>query len=147
MSAVGLQSIDHTVQLTHVWINDLDGRLGWESKSRSYRLLRTVLQALRDWLSANEAADLAAQLPELFRGVYYEHWRPASALVKKRSKADFLARVDHAFQTDPLVFTRDAVATVFAMLSDRISGGEIKDVRHSLPADLRDLWPVGSQAA
>ena len=60
---------------------------------------------------------------------------------------DFLARVDHAFQTDPLVFTRDAVATVFAMLSDRISGGEIKDVRHSLPADLRDLWPVGSQAA
>ena len=28
MSAVGLESIDHTVQLTHTWINDLDaGRL------------------------------------------------------------------------------------------------------------------------
>ena len=24
MSAVGLESIDHTVQLTHIWINDLD---------------------------------------------------------------------------------------------------------------------------
>ena len=30
MSAVGLESIDHTVQLTHIWINDLDARLGWE---------------------------------------------------------------------------------------------------------------------
>ena len=27
MSAMGLESIDHTVQLTHVWINDLDARL------------------------------------------------------------------------------------------------------------------------
>jgi hypothetical protein len=24
MSAVGLESIDHTVQLTHIWINELD---------------------------------------------------------------------------------------------------------------------------
>lgn len=147
MSAVGLESIDHTVQLTHIWINDLDGRIGWENKWRSYRLLRTVMQALRDWLPINEAADFAAQLPELLRGVYYEHWRPANVPVTNRSKADFLARVDQAFQTDPLVSTPDAVATVFAMLSDRISGGEIEDVRSSLPADLRGLWPATSQAA
>jgi hypothetical protein len=30
MSAVGLESIDHTVELTQVWINDVDARLGWE---------------------------------------------------------------------------------------------------------------------
>jgi uncharacterized protein (DUF2267 family) len=147
MSAAGLESIDHTVQLTHIWINDLDERLGWDSKWRSYRLLRTVLQALRDWLPVNEAADLAAQLPELLRGVYYEHWRPAIVPVKNRSKADFLARVDHAFQIDPIDFTSDAVFAVFAMLADRISGGEIEDVRNSLPADLRALWPAASQAA
>jgi len=34
MSATGLESIDHTVQLTHKWINDLDARLGWEQMSR-----------------------------------------------------------------------------------------------------------------
>ena len=43
MSAVGLESIEHTVQLTHTWINDLDARLGWENKHRSYRLLRTFV--------------------------------------------------------------------------------------------------------
>ena len=48
MSAQGLESIDRTVQLTHIWINDLDARLGWENRYRAYRLLRTVLQTLRD---------------------------------------------------------------------------------------------------
>src|SRR4051812_6733293 len=100
MSAAGLESIDRTVQLTHIWINDLDGRLGWDSKPRSYRLLRNVLQAVRDWLPINEGADFAAQLPELLRGAYYEHWRPANIPVRERSKADVLARVDRAFKTD-----------------------------------------------
>ena len=101
MSAVGLESIDHTVQLTHIWINDLDARLGWDNKHRSYRLLRTVLQAVRDWVMVEEAAGLGAQLPELLRGAYYEHWRPATTPVKKRSKADFIARIDNAFKADP----------------------------------------------
>ena len=78
MSAVGLESIEHTVQLTHVWINELDELLGWRNKHRSYRLLRSVLQAVRDLLPTNETADFAAQLPTLLRGVYYEKWRPAT---------------------------------------------------------------------
>jgi uncharacterized protein (DUF2267 family) len=147
MSAVGLESIDHTVQLTHMWINDLDARLGWENKHRSYRLLRTVLQAIRDWLLVDEAAGFGAQLPELLRGVYYEHWRPATTPVKKRSKADFIARIDNAFKTDPLVFMSEAVSAVFALLSEKITAGEIKQVHHAMPADIRALWPLPSQAA
>jgi uncharacterized protein (DUF2267 family) len=147
MSAVGLESIDHTVQLTHIWINDLDASLGWDNKSRSYRLLRTVLQTLRDWLPVNEAVDLGAQLPTLLRGVYYEHWRPATTPVKERSRADFMARVDHAFRSDPIMFTPEAIGAVFALLSGKIGTGEIDDVRHALPADIRALWPLPSQAA
>lgn len=147
MSAVGLESIDHTVQLTHIWINELDARLGWADKHRSYRLLRTVLQAVRDWLSVNEAAGLGAQLPELLRGVYYEHWRPATTPVKNRHKADFIARIDSVFRTDPIMFTSDAVTAVFELLSAKIAAGEIDNVRHELPADLRALWPLPSQAA
>jgi len=147
MSAVGLESIDHTVQLTYTWINDLDARLGWENKHRSYRLLRSVLQALRDWLPINEAAGFGAQLPELLRGVYYEHWRPAAAPVKHRHRADFIARVDSAFQTDPILSTADAIPAVFDLLSEKISAGEIEKLRHVLPADLRALWPLPLQTA
>ena len=142
MSAVGLESIDHTVQLTHIWINELDARLGWENKHRSYRLLRTVLQAVRDWLSVNEAAGFGAQLPELLRGIYYEHWRPATMPVKQRSKVDFIARVDSAFEADPILITSDAVTAVFELLSDKIAAGEIEKVRHALPAGIRALGPL-----
>jgi len=147
MSATGLESIDHTVHLTHEWIKDLDARLGWGNKHRSYRLLRTVMQALRDWLRIEEAAGFGAQLPELLRGVYYEHWRPATAPATKRSRADFIARVDVAFKADPIVVTEDAVSTVFVFLSDKITAGEIAKVHHALPADVRKLWPLPSQAA
>ena len=147
MSAVGLESIDHTVQLTHIWINELDSRLGWENKHRSYRLLRTVLQTLRDWLMVDEAAGFGAQLPELLRGVYYEHWRPATTPVKKPSKADFIARVEDAFKADPIIFTADAISAVFELLSDKMSAGEIEHVHHALPADIRALWPLPSRAA
>jgi len=144
MSTVGLESIDHTVQLTHIWINDLDTRLGWDDKHRSYRLLRTVLQAVRDWLPVNEAVKLGAQLPTLLRGAYYEHWRPATTPVKQRAKADFIGRVADAFEKDPILFTSEAVAAVFALLSEKIAAGEIEDVRHALPADIRALWPLAS---
>jgi len=147
MSTTGLEGIDHTVQVTHSWINDLDSALGWQNKKRTYRLLRSVLQAIRDWLPTNEMADFAAQLPELLRGAYYEHWRPATTPVAHRKRADFLARIDEAFANDPLAFTPDLVSTVFVFLSDKISRGEIKDVRHALPADLRELWPVSPRAA
>ena len=142
MSNVGLESIDHTVQVTHQWINEFNEQLKWNNKARSYRLLRTVLHGIRDWLQANEAADLAAQLPTLLRGVYYEQWRPAITPVKQRDKSAFLDRVDEAFKTDPIVSTAEAVTEAFKFLSSKIGAGEIDDVRQSLPADLRALWPT-----
>lgn len=147
MSAVGLESIEHTVHVTHTWINELDELLGWSNKSRSYRLLRSVLQALRDWLPVNEAADFAAQLPNLLRGVYYEQWRPATTPVKPRSKSDFLGRIDHAFVGDPILHTEDAVRITLRFLSTKIAAGEITDIKHALPADLRALWTLSSAAA
>ena len=141
MTAVGLEGLEHTVQLTHTWINELDERLGWNNKPRSYRLLKAVLHALRDWLQLNEAADLAAQLPTLLRGAYYEQWRPATTPVTHRTKADFLARVEDSFKIDALPQTSQAVMAVFELLSKKISPGEIEDVRHALPEELRNLWP------
>jgi uncharacterized protein (DUF2267 family) len=147
MSTAGLESIDHTVQVTHAWINDLDDMLGWSDKHRSYRLLRSVLQTLRDWLPVNESADFAAQLPSLLRGIYYEHWRPATTPVKQRSKSDFLARIDHDIVGSRIIDTAEAVSITFQFLSTKIAAGEIEDVQRSLPADLRRLWNLSSAAA
>ena len=146
MSTTGLEGIDHAVQLTHIWINEVDRRVAWGNKPRAYRLLKTVLHAVRDHLQVNEAVNLGAQLPTLLRGVYYDQWRPAMTPVKERDAASFLARIDHAFPGDPIDDTAAAVAAVLGLMSEKISAGEIADVRQSLPSALRALWPAGETA-
>lgn len=43
MSSQGLEVIDHTVQLTHEWINELAARLEWTSHRDVLRLLRVTI--------------------------------------------------------------------------------------------------------
>ncbi len=140
MSAKGLESFDHTVQLTYGWLKELSESNGWSDRQRSYHLLRATLHALRDWLPVNEAVDLGAQLPMLVRGIYFEGWRPAQTPAKPRDLGAFLDRVDNAFRDDPLEGTEEAVSTVFNLLKRHVSTGEIQDVRRALPGDLRTLW-------
>ena len=93
------------------------------------------LHALRDWLPLNEGADLAAQLPGLLRGAYYEQWRPATTPVKKRSKADFIARVEEAFRTDPLAHpSQDGHAgrRTAAVIEENVGHGAIHKERFAL---------------
>ena len=141
MSTTGLQGLEHTLELTHVWINDLDAALEWNNKARAYRLLKSVLHALRDWLQLEEMAHFGAQLPTLLRGVYYEQWRPSGTPVWKRGKSAFLARVDEDFKQDPLPNTAQAAMAVFELLSEKITPGEVAHVRRGLPDDLRTIWP------
>jgi uncharacterized protein (DUF2267 family) len=119
----------------------LTNGLEWHNKPRAYRLLKSVLHALRDWLQLNEAVDLGAQLPTLLRGIYYEQWRPSGTPVRSRSKTAFLARVDDDFEQDPPANTEQAVMAVFELLSKKVTAGEIEHVRHALPDDLRTIWP------
>jgi uncharacterized protein (DUF2267 family) len=141
MRTLGIETVDHAVQLTYVWLDDLDWRMGWDNKGRSYRLLKSVLQALRDWLPTSKSAQFAARLPTLLRGAYYEHWQPATTPVKRRSKADFLQRIDQAFAGDMQMEPEVATSLVLGFLSTKMSMGDIQDVRQSLPADIRVLWP------
>jgi uncharacterized protein (DUF2267 family) len=141
MSAQGLEGLERTVQLTHIWINELDDRLRWNNKARSYRLLKAVLHVLRDSLRVDEAVDLGAQLPGLLRGAYYEQWRPATTPIKSRSVEEFLQRVNEAFRRDPLAEPSLAVLAVFQLLSKKITEGEITDVRNCLPEAVRNIWP------
>lgn len=141
MSAQGLEGLDHTVQLTHIWINELDERMQWNNKARSYRLLKAVLHTLRDSLQVNEAVDLGAQLPGLLRGAYYEQWRPATTPIKNRDVEEFLNRVNEQFKRDPLAEPSQAVMAVFQLLSKKITEGEVEDVRACLPEAVRNIWP------
>ena len=142
MSLTGLSSLDSSVHLTNSWLSDVSAELGERhDKGRAYHALRAVLHALRDRLPTAEIADLAAQLPLIVRGLYYEGWRPAATpAVKCHTKAQFIDQVAKAFPEALPADVEGIVRAVFHVLARRVAGGEIDDVRHAMPTRLRELW-------
>jgi uncharacterized protein (DUF2267 family) len=140
MSATGLDVFDTTLQKTHRWLNELMQIMEWDDKDHAYLALRATLHALRDRLTVDEVAHLAAQLPMLIRGFFYEGWDPAAKARRVRYKSEFLAEVARPFHAQVPIDPEPIVRGVFTLLSRRISEGEIADIRHVLPRELRELW-------
>lgn len=139
MTTTGIATLDHAPQVFAEWLNELCDALGFQ-KARAYMLLRETLHATRDFLTVDEAADLAAQLPVLVRGVYYDGWNPAKTPVKPRNKSDLIARVTARFQKEPLDDPERALAAVFDLLRRHVSGGEFEQVKHAMRKPVQDLW-------
>ncbi len=108
--------------------------------SAAYSVLRAVLHALRDRLTIDQAAHLGAQLPMLIRGFYYEGWVPSDKPLRQRSKEEFLEHVQDDI-ADPTVDVERVTVAVFRLLTRKIAPGEIDNVRNSMPAGVRLLWP------
>jgi uncharacterized protein (DUF2267 family) len=146
MSMTGLRVFDTTLQKTNQWLNDLMQLLDWGDKNKSYLALRVTLHALRDRLTIEEVAQLAAQLPMLVRGFYYEGWNPTGKPEKERSEEQFLAHIGGYFRDDEAVDPEQVARAVFAVVAKHVSEGEIEDVRQVLPSSLRHLWPPPAQS-
>jgi uncharacterized protein (DUF2267 family) len=141
MSVTGLEVFDTTVQKTNSWLKDLMAELGWHDRRKAYLALRVTLHALRDRLTVEEAAQLAAQLPMLIRGFYYEGWNPTGKPLRERHREEFLAHIEEHFTDEP-VDAEQVAHAVFAVLATHVSPGEIEQVEQVLPSEIRDLWPA-----
>ncbi|MGH2618454.1 MAG: DUF2267 domain-containing protein [Thermomicrobiales bacterium] len=99
-----------------------------------------------DFLPLEESAQLSAQLPMLVRGIYFEGWNPSQTPEEDRSLENFLSRteqaLDRALWNEGWKYTPEQAArAVLRVLSERVSAGEIDEVRHVLPEAIRELWP------
>ncbi len=140
MSVTGIPTLDHSPQVFAEWLNNLCDQLDWREKPRAYLLLHETLHTIRDFLTVDEAADLAAQLPVLVRGVFYDGWDPSKTPVKPRNRADLLKRVSARFDREPLEDPERAVAAVFDLLRRYISAGEFDQVKHAMRKSIQELW-------
>lgn len=140
MSALGLKVIDRAVESANVWINEVDYRTGWANKQRAYRLLRQVLHVIRDHLSVDEAVELGGQLPTLVRGIYYEGWNPSKTPTLVRDPDVFVAKVQEAFQTDPMDDAEAAIGAVIDVLDAHVSEGEMQHVKTTFTKKVRVLF-------
>ena len=139
MMTTGVDSINSTVQQTHEWLMELCDMEGMVGEAQAYTALRAVLQTLRDRLTVDEAAHLAAQLPMLIRGVYYEGWKPARSPGRMRTRQEFFGAIADRLGNSELDPVR-ACRSVFHLLERKISPGEIRDVVRMLPEEVRELW-------
>lgn len=133
-------NFSHSAQQAQQWVNELAADLGWP-ENLSHRLMRSVLQALRDWLSPEEAADLSSQLPEMIRGIYFEGWNPGRSPARERDKRDFALRISKSLDDQPEIDIEEGIAAVFRLLDRHLSHGEIVQVKNSMRKSLRHLWP------
>jgi uncharacterized protein (DUF2267 family) len=140
MTATGLDVFDDTLRKTNIWLKQIEAELG-PDRHRSYQALRAVLHCLRDRLSVDQAAHLAAQLPLLVRGIYYEAYHPAGKPEKIRTRDEFLERVSGHFKGMRPIGADDAVRAVFGTLGHHCDPGEIRNVIEALPLEIRTLWP------
>lgn len=141
MTTASTPMIDNAEEVAHKWIDELGDYLNWSNDAQIQRLLRTVLHTIRDFLTVDEAADVAAQLPVLIRGIYYENWNPSATPCKPRNKAAFMARIAEAFRNNPIEDQEAAVAAVIKLLSRHVSAGEMSQVRQAMRKDLKFLFP------
>jgi uncharacterized protein (DUF2267 family) len=144
MSTTSIEAFDTTVHKTNEWLRAISRELGNENRRHAYLALRGTLHAVRDFLPLEESAQLSAQLPMLVRGIYFEGWNPSVTPAKDRSREHFLNHteqaLDRALWNEGWRYTPEQAArAVLRVLSDRISAGEVEQVRHVLPESIREF--------
>ena len=146
MSRTGVDSLDRSIDKTNVWLSDVAQSFGTDDRQMAYRVTRSWLHTLRDRLPVPVAAHLAAQLPELLRGVFYEGWNPSKVPIKY-GRDEYAAR----FAKDAQIHHDEvpmAGALVTSAMRQHMSSGAIDEALGALPADVRALiMPANGQGA
>jgi uncharacterized protein (DUF2267 family) len=142
MVDTGFPPFDTTIDKTNHVLKQIEQAYGWSKDQRnlSYHALRAVMHTLRDRLPVDEAAQLAAQLPMLIRGIYYEGWDPSRVPVKL-NREQFFERVRQDFPYDVEGGPEQLAHTVPLALREHISDGEWQDLKSTLPRELVGVLP------
>jgi len=138
MTVASVHSVERTVHKTNEWLSDLVAELGIEDRDDAWRFLRGYLHVLRDRLTVDEGAQLAAQFTHLVRGVFYEGFDPGHQPEAIRDPEVFLARLAEAADLrDPEETPGRVAIACTRVLSRQITSGEFDDVLSQLPKEIR----------
>lgn len=129
-----LEVIDRTVAKTNEWLRAVAENANLEDIHVAYQVLRAVLHALRDRVEPNVAAHVAAQLPLLVRGIFYEGWDPAKTPVRM-SFDQFLSRVEKEAGLKGTTAAEEGVRAVMAVCWDELGDGTMGHLISVLPSE------------
>ena len=137
MSIRSADAIERSVHRTNTWLKELEEELRRDDRNEAWRILRAYLQLLRDELTVDEAAQMAAQLPLVIRGAFYDGFDPSSQPAKVRDREEFLERLSERGQLTGAGEAAFAAECVTRVLWRHITAGELDDVLSQLPSGVR----------
>jgi uncharacterized protein (DUF2267 family) len=127
----------------NTWLNRVADRMEITDRNKAGRIFRAVLHALRDRLPSSEAAHLGAQLPIIWKGIYYDGYRPDHEPVRIRNEhqwlefirsKDALAEIKDLPSLDDARFAFDGVMLA---LHDLLSPGQYEKLQNALHKDIK----------
>lgn len=127
----------------NVWLNKVAKYLGTQDRNRAGRIFRAVLHAIRDRLPVGEATHLGAQLPIIWKGIFYDGFRPNREPVKIRHQQDwleFICSKDGIAQSADFPTPDDAkfaFEAVMQALHELLSPGQYEQIKKDLHHDIR----------
>lgn len=135
----GLDSIDTSLQKTNEYFARIENRLGWAGRrEQTYLATRTVLHRLRDHLPLHANAHLAAQLPIILKGIYFDSWEPREKPIRE-TKDQFISAIQNQFQYS----VEDYNVVISAIIDETlnmVSEGEKIKILDILPANIVEIF-------
>jgi uncharacterized protein (DUF2267 family) len=146
MAATGLEVFDKTLHTTNQWLDEISAEIG-PDRHLAWHVLGAVLRCIRDELLIGQSAHLAAQLPLLVRGAYFDQYRPAAQPLSDRSQDEFTDRIRQELVGCRPVRPDLAATAVMRTLNRHLTEGQVRKARDALPKSIRALWPEPGQTA
>ena len=123
------------------WLHELCTYLGIDDEQKASRIFRAVLHAIRDRIPPAEAVHFAAQLPIIWKGIYYDGFHIHEP-VRIRHEDEWLEfiRTKDAFAEEADFPTLDhayyAFQDVMSFLRDHISEGQYQQIAKALHSEI-----------
>jgi uncharacterized protein (DUF2267 family) len=132
----------HAEHTAAQWLDVVARHLATEDRHHAYRIVRAWLHTVRDRLGVDVAVHFAAQLPLVWRGLFFDGWMPRQVPVRYDVDQFLITVAQDADISVPEA--REAVATVTGALSELMSPDQIGHVLAQLPASLREILDRGA---
>ncbi|WP_166256454.1 DUF2267 domain-containing protein [Marinobacter salicampi] len=131
--------VDHNIKLINTWLRDISDELDSIGEEEAWKRLRAVLQTMSNRITVDEAANFAAQLPIIVRGLYFESWRPAETPHKWRDRAEYIDAVSRKLEGD--IDAERTFKAVLRVIDRHLDSNELNRIKEMHPKELWDLWP------
>jgi uncharacterized protein (DUF2267 family) len=137
-----VSTIERNINTTNVWLNEISDELNQIDKEEAWTRLGAVLQTVRDRIPVDEAADFAAQLPELIRGVYFQSWNPSDTPKTWRHREEYLGAFNEKLGPHDPIDAEETIRAVLKVAARHMDNAALKKVKDTHPKEVWDLWPV-----